>query len=114
MVFADIYPMYLQKAVKKGRTPADVDAVICWLFGYSGAELKQQIECGATLADFINNAPKINENAKFIKGKICGCAVEAIADPFMQKLRYMDKLVDELAKGKPLEQILRNGGGGRR
>jgi hypothetical protein len=107
MVFADLYELYLKKAEKKGRTAQEVDAVICWLFGYNTAGLAAQITERADLDGFIMNAPQLNANSALITGAICGHKVEDIADPFMRKLRYMDKLIDELAKGKPLEKILR-------
>jgi hypothetical protein len=107
MIFAEIYKMYTAKVERKGRTAEEVDIVLCWLFGYNNKELKNQIETKATLEQFFASAPKINPNAVLIKGVVCGCRVEDIADPFMQKVRYMDKLVDEIAKGKKIEQILR-------
>lgn len=107
MPFASIYPLYLQKAERKGKTKAEVDEIIFWLTGYDNNSLQQQIDCCATLEDFFNNAPKINPNAPLIKGVICGCRVEEIEDETMQKIRYLDKLIDELAKGKPMDKILR-------
>ena len=107
MSFSKIYPLYIQKAEKKNRTKEEVDEVISWLTGYSREELKDQIEKGADLKNFFEEAPGINPNAALIKGAICGVRVEEIRDPLMQKIRYMDKLVDELAKGKAMEKILR-------
>jgi len=107
MTFAKVYPLYLQKAGRKGRTKGEVDAVICWLTGYDEAGLVAQIENEATLETFFANAPQINANAMLIKGVICGVRIEEIADPLMQNVRWMDKLVDELAKGKTMDKILR-------
>jgi len=104
MTFASIYPLYLQKVERKGRTKADLDAVICWLTGYNEATLTNN---EASLEAFFANAPALNPNAPLIKGVICGVRVEDIEDPLMQKIRWMDKLVDELAKGKAMEKILR-------
>lgn len=108
MSFASVYPLYIQKAGKKGRTKAEVDAVICWLTGYTVQMLQEQIRSNTDLETFFTRAPHINENADKITGVICGIRVEEIEDRLMQKIRYMDKLVDELAKGKPMEKILRN------
>jgi len=108
MTFASIYPMYIQKAEKKGRTHTEVDEIILWLTGYSYEGLKEQIEKLSTLETFFAEAPQINPNATKITGKICGIKVEEIEDPLMQKLRWMDKLIDELAKGKKMEKILRS------
>ena len=107
MSFAKIYPLYIQKAEKKNRTKEEVDEVISWLTGYSKEEIKDQIEKGVDLQNFFEEAPGINPNAALIKGVICGQRVEEIPDPLMQKIRYLDKLVDELAKGKAMEKILR-------
>ena len=107
MSFAKIYPLYIQKAEKKKRTKEEVDEVISWLTGYSKEEIKDQIEKGVDLQTFFEEAPGINPNAALIKGVICGVRVEEISDPVMQKIRYLDKLVDELAKGKAMEKILR-------
>ena len=107
MSFAKIYPLYIQKAEKKNRTKEEVDEVISWLTGYSKEEIKDQIEKGVDLQTFFEEAPGINPNAALIKGVICGVRVEEISDPVMQKIRYLDKLVDELAKGKAMEKILR-------
>ena len=108
MAFASIYPLYEQKIARKGRTKAELDTVISWLTGYDASGLATQIKTGATLEAFFANAPQMNPNASQIKGVICGVRVEDIADPLMQKIRWMDKLVDELAKGKPMDKILRN------
>lgn len=107
MSFAGIYPLYIQKAEKKGRTKEEVDTVICWLTGYDKQTLQQQIDHKTDLETFFAQAPQINPNASKITGIICGYRVEEIEDPLMQKIRYMDKLVDELAKGKAMEKILR-------
>jgi hypothetical protein len=105
--FADIYPLYVQKAERKNRTKAEVDQIICWLTGYNKAGLQQQIKQGNDLETFFVQAPAMNPNRSLIKGVVCGVRVEEIEDPLMQKLRYMDKLIDELAKGKAMEKILR-------
>ena len=106
--FADIHPLYVKKAERKGRTREEVDQVICWLTGYDQAGLQMQIEKGNDLRAFFDQAPAMNPNASLIKGVVCGVRVEEIEDPLMQKIRYMDKLIDELAKGKAMEKILRN------
>lgn len=105
--FASVYPLYLQKAEKKGRTKAEVDQIIHWLTGYSQTELHTQIEKQTTLQDFYQHAPRLNPARKHITGVICGIRVEEIPDPTMQEIRYLDKLIDELAKGKAMEKILR-------
>lgn len=105
--FASVYPLYIQKAEKKGRTKDEVDAVICWLTGYNQQTLKQQIDKSADFETFFAQAPQINQNASKITGIICGYRVEEIEDQLMQKIRYLDKLIDELAKGKTMEKILR-------
>jgi len=107
MSFASIYPLYIEKAERKGRTKAEVDEVICWLTGHDAATLQGQVDSEATLEAFFNDAPKMNPNASRIKGLICGHRVEDIADETMRNIRYMDKLIDELAKGKAMEKILR-------
>jgi hypothetical protein len=107
MAFASVYPHYLTKAVKKGRTASEVDEVICWLTGYTARALAKQIEQKVDLATFFQQAPALHPNASKITGTICGVRIEAIDDPLMQKIRYMDKLVDELAKGRPMAKILR-------
>ncbi len=105
--FASIYPYYLQKAEKKGRTKAEVNTVIYWLTGYDEKTLEQQINDNCDFETFFAQAPKLNPNAVKITGLICGYRVEEIEDELMQKIRYLDKLVDELAKGKAMEKILR-------
>ena len=105
--FAGVYPHYIQKAEKKGRTKDELDAVICWLTGYNQETLQQQIDRKIDLKTFFAEAPKFNPNASKITGVICGYRVEEIEDKLMQKIRYLDKLVDELAKGKTMEKILR-------
>jgi hypothetical protein len=105
--FASVYPHYILKAEKKGRTKAEVDAIICWLTGYSQQALQQQIELKNDFETFFAQAPQINENASKITGVICGYRVEEIENKLMQKIRYLDKLIDELAKGKTMEKILR-------
>ncbi|MDR0507588.1 MAG: DUF2200 domain-containing protein [Dysgonamonadaceae bacterium] len=105
--FSSVYPLYIEKAERKGRTKEDVDTIICWLTGYNQQELRQQIEKNSDFETFFMEAPEINPNVSKITGIICGCRVEAIEDKLMQKIRYLDKLIDELAKGKTLEKILR-------
>jgi hypothetical protein len=105
--FSKLYPLYVQKVEKKGRTKEELNKVICWLTGYSQKQLQQQIEKENDLETFFAKAPKIHPNASLITGVICGVRVEEINDPLMQRIRYMDKLVDELAKGKAREKILR-------
>ena len=107
MKFSSVYPMYVQKAERKHRTQEEVDAVIRWLTGYSQAELQKQIALETDFETFFAAAPTFNPNASLIKGVVCGVRVEEIADPLMRKVRYLDKLVDELAKGKALEKIFR-------
>ena len=107
MPFANVYPLYIQKAEKKGRTKEEVDTVICWLTGYNKISLQQQIDINADFESFFAQAPQINPNVSKITGVICGYRVEEIKDTLMQKIRYMDKLIDELAKGKAMEKILR-------
>jgi hypothetical protein len=107
MPFAGVYPLYIQKAEKKGRTKAEVDAIIFWLTGYDKETLQKQINRKNDLETFFAEAPALNPNASKITGVICGYRVEEIEDKLMQKIRYLDKLIDELAKGKPMERILR-------
>lgn len=107
MSVAKVYPLYILKAEKKGRTKEEVDEVICWLTGYSQNELKQEIDKQTDFENFFARAPKINPNRALIKGTICGVKLEEIKDPLMKEIRYLDKLVDELAKGRPMEKILR-------
>jgi len=105
--FASVYPLYVTKVEKKGRTTAELDQVIEWLTGFDDAELKQHIDEHTTLEDFFDDAD-LNPHASLITGVICGMRVEQIEDPLMQKIRYMDKLVDELARGKAMAKILRS------
>lgn len=107
MSFASVYPHYIQKAEKKGRTKEEVDAVIFWLTGYNEQTLQQQIDKRSDFETFFAQAPEINPNVSKITGVICGHRVEEIEDKLMQKIRYLDKLIDELAKGKTMEKILR-------
>jgi len=105
--FAGVYPLYVQKAERKNRTKEEVDQIICWLTGYDQAGLQQQIEQRNDIETFFGQAPAIHPNSSLIKGVVCGVRVEEIEDPLMQKIRYLDKLIDELAKGKAMEKILR-------
>lgn len=105
--FASIYPLYIQKAAKKGRTKDDVDTIIFWLTGYNKQTLQQQIDKNSDFETFFAEAPRINPNASKITGTICSYRVEEIENELMQKIRYLDKLIDELAKGKAMEKILR-------
>ena len=105
--FAKVYPLYVQKAERKNRTKEEVDQIICWLTGYDQAGLQQQIEQENDLETFFAQSPGIHPNSSHIKGVVCGVRVEEIEDPLMQKIRYLDKLIDELAKGKTMEKILR-------
>jgi hypothetical protein len=106
--FASVYPFYIQKVEKKGRSKEEVDIIICWLTGYNPQTLQKQIDENTDFETFFAQAPQINPNASKISGVICGCRVEEIEDKLMQKIRYLDKLIDELAKGKTIEKILRN------
>jgi hypothetical protein len=108
MPFSSVYPLYIQKAEKKGRTKAEVDAIICWLTGYDQQALQQQIDKNSDFETFFALAPRINQNASKITGVICGYRVEEIEDKLMQQIRYLDKLIDELAKGRSMEKILRS------
>lgn len=103
---ASVYPLYLAKVQKKGRTKDELDTAVCWLTGYDESELARHLAEGTTFADFFAGA-RLNPNAGLITGVICGVRVEAIEDPLMQQIRYLDKLVDELAKGRALEKVLR-------
>lgn len=107
MSFASVYPHYITKAEKKGRTKEEVDEIIDWLTGYNAKKLQEVIENKTNFEDFFNKAPKLNPNAVKITGVICGYRIEEIEDPIMKKVRYLDKLVDELAKGKTMDKILR-------
>jgi hypothetical protein len=108
MKFADVYPLYIQKAERKNRTKEEVDQIIRWLTGYTQAKLQQQIKQGNDFETFFAQAPAIHPNSWLIKGIVCGVRVEEIDDPLMQKIRFLDKLIDELAKGKAMEKILRS------
>ena len=107
MSFATVYPHYVTKAEKKGRTKEEVDEVIRWLTGYSKAGLEKQLREKTSFRTFFDEAPKMNPNASLIKGVVCGICVEEIEDALMQKIRYLDKLIEELAKGKKMDKILR-------
>ncbi len=107
MSFASVYPLYVTKAQKKGRTQEEVDEIIMWLTGYSKDEFIATIDDEVDFRTFFDNAPKLNPSRKLIKGVICGVRVEEIEDSLMQEIRYIDKLIDELAKGKAMEKILR-------
>lgn len=107
MSFATVYPLYVQKAERKNRQKEEVDQVICWLTGYNEAELREQIELGNDFETFFAQAPAFHPNSSLIKGVVCGVRLEEIEDPLMRKIRYLDKLVDELAKGKAMAKILR-------
>lgn len=107
MSFAKVYPLYIQKAEKKGRSKSDVNDIIFWLTGYDSLTLQEQIDKNRSLETFFAEAPRINPNVSKITGVICGCRVEEIKDALMQRIRYLDKLVDELAKGKTMDKILR-------
>ncbi|MDI1319139.1 MAG: DUF2200 domain-containing protein [bacterium] len=104
---ANVYPFYIAKAEKKGRTKSEVDAIICWLTGYSQRQLEQELKKPTDFETFFKEAPRPNPLRSSIKGVICGVRVEEIQEPTMREIRYLDKLVDELAKGKPIEMILR-------
>ncbi|MBX3629184.1 MAG: DUF2200 domain-containing protein [Nitrosomonas sp.] len=105
--FSKVYPLYIQKAERKNRTKEEVDQIICWLTGYTRSGLEKQIEQQSDFATFFDQAPAIHPNVSLIKGVVCGVRVEEVKDSLMQKIRYLDKLIDELAKGKALEKILR-------
>ncbi|MDV6234742.1 DUF2200 domain-containing protein [Leptospira ellisii] len=105
--FSSVYPLYIQKVEKKGRTKAEVDTIVRWLTGYDQKSLLKQIKNEVSFEDFFDQAPQINENVSLIKGMICGYRVEEIEDELMRNIRYLDKLIDELAKGKSMEKILR-------
>lgn len=107
MAFASVYPLYVQKVEKKGRTRKELDEVICWLTGYTPKALATQIKLGKDFETFFGEAPGLHPNVGKITGVICGVRIEEIEDPLMKKIRYLDKLVDELAKGRPMEKILR-------
>jgi len=107
MPFARVYPMYVQKAERKNRSQAEVDQVICWLTGYDATGLGRQIEQETDLEGFFAQAPAMNPNRSLIQGVVCGVRVEDVEDPLMREIRYLDKLIDELAKGKSMGKILR-------
>lgn len=107
MNFSKIYPLLVNKAVKKGRSKEELDEIIRWLTGYSQEKLEENLEEEVNYGDFFRNAPKLNPGRTLIKGTVCGVRVEAIEEPLMQEIRYLDKLIDELAKGKTMDQILR-------
>lgn len=108
MSFAKVYLMYIVKAEKKGRTKSEVDEIILWLTGYSKEELEIQLEKESDFETFFAEAPQMNPSRDLIKGVVCGIRVESIEEPIMKEIRYLDKLIDELAKGKTMEKILRN------
>ena len=107
IVLASVYPHYLTKAAKKDRTPAEVDEVLCWLTGYTPQQLHGHLDAKTDLETFFDKAPNLNPARSLITGTICGVKIEAIEDPFMREIRYMDKLVDELGKGRPMDKIFR-------
>ena len=107
MKFSKVYPLYVQKAERKQRTKQEVDRIICWLTGYDQAGLQQQLDRDNDFETFFAQAPAINPNSSLIKGVVCGVRIEDIEDPLMRQVRYLDKLIDELAKGKAMEKILR-------
>ena len=107
MKFSNVYPLYVQKAERKNRTKEEVDQIICWLTGYDRNGLRHQIEQKKDFEAFFAEAPAFHPNASLINGVVCGVRIEEIEDPLMRKVRYLDKLIDELAKGRPMEKILR-------
>lgn len=109
MSFSKIYPLLVSKAEKKGHTSEEVTQIITWLTGYTAEEIEKAAAGSVTYGDFFRNAPQPNPNRKLITGVVCGIRVETIAEPLMQEIRYLDKLIDELAKGKAMEKILRDG-----
>lgn len=108
MSFASVYPHYITKAEKKGRTKAEVDQIVRWLTGYTQKKLEKQIEKGIDFETFFDKAPKMNPSRTLIKGVVCGVRVENVEEPLMREIRYLDKMIDELAKGKTMEKILRS------
>ena len=104
---ASVYPHYVQKAERKGRTKAEVDRILCWLTGYSPKQLQEELERGTDFETFFAKAPALHPNSALIKGVVCGVRVEEVEDPLMRKIRWLDKLIDELAKGRAMEKILR-------
>lgn len=109
MSFAKVYSLLENKALRKGRTKEEVQEVICWLTGYVESDITEMLANLVTYGEFFQKAPKLNPNRRLIKGSVCGVWVEDIEDPLMREIRYLDKLIDELAKGKPMEKILRHG-----
>jgi hypothetical protein len=107
MKFSSVYPHYVTKAERKGRTKAEVDQILCWLTGYSREQLQRQIDAGVDFRTFFAQAPAMHPNRMQVRGVICGIRVEEIEDPLMRDIRCLDKLIDELAKGRPMEKILR-------
>ncbi len=107
MSFGKIYPLLTGKAIRKGRTSEEVDQIITWLTGYGTEEIKRAVDSGICYGDFFRQAPALNSDRKLIRGTVCGVRVEEIEEPLMQEIRYLDKLVDELAKGKAMDKILR-------
>lgn len=107
MAFYKVYQLYINKAERKNKTKEEVDEIICWLTGYSAQELEEQVSLNIDFETFFEKAPQINPNASMITGTICGVRIEEIEDKLMQKIRYLDKLIDELAKGKSMDKILR-------
>ena len=112
MPFADLYPLYLAKVERKGRARADVDAVIAWLTGYGAPELEALLRARVDVGSFLRDAPAMNPAREWVRGVVCGVRVEDVEDPRMRELRRLDKLVDELAKGRPLDRVLRRAGPG--
>jgi hypothetical protein len=108
MSFASVSPHYVSKVERKGRTRAELDEVLCWLTGYDAQQLAAQIQLEVDLRSFFLGAPRLNPKAQLITGTICGVKIEAIEDPLMKKIRWMDKLVDELSKGRPMAKVLRS------
>lgn len=106
--FASVYPLYVKKAERKGRTREEVDRVICWLTGYDAAGLRRQIEQQTDFETFFAQAPAMHPGSALIRGVVCGVRVEDVEDPLMRRIRQLDKLIDELAKGKPMEKVLRS------
>jgi hypothetical protein len=106
--FSSVYPLYVRKAERKGRTRAEVDEIIRWLTGYGLAEFRQQLRDERTIEEFFDGAPDFNPASSLIKGSVCGVRVEAVKDPLMRRIRLLDKLIDELAKGRPMTKILRS------
>jgi hypothetical protein len=111
VAFSKVYPLLVQKAERKNRTKAEVDRIICWLTGYTPAGLKKQLEKGNDIETFFEQAPRLNPNVSLIQGVVCGVRVEEVQDPLMRKIRYLDKLIDELARGKAMDRILRQPSG---